>query len=221
MKGAILVPSHGGWAGEFGQSLVALATYCHAHLPPGTDDFALFYEGGSVLPAVRNSLVLRALEYGADWMLWIDSDMKFPHDALHRLMAHGKTIVGCNYPRRVAPFTPTAQRFAQEGEDRAQTLWDETGLVPVHHAGMGLLFTMASVYTDLKQQDPQAPWFAFPWNPKRQLTTGEDVAFQSRARTVGHQTYIDCDLSNEVSHIATIPVDMGWARGWKDAEDGR
>lgn len=214
MKGAICIPSHGDWAGQFGQSLVALATYCHAQ--PPFEDFALFYEGGSVLPAVRNSLALRALDYGADYILWLDADMVFPHDAWHRLLSHQVGIVGCNYPRRVDPFTPTAQRLA-EGEEKAETHYGaEEALTEVHHCGMGVLLTAAKVFTDLKEDDPAAPWFAFPWNPARQTTTGEDVAFQSRARRLGHSTFVDNRLSEEVSHLATVPVDMEWARMWNE-----
>jgi hypothetical protein len=216
MKGAICVPAHGDWAGKFGQSLVALATYCHAQFPPETDDFALFYEGGSVLPAVRNSLAQRALEYGADWILWIDSDMVFPHDALHRLLAHQVSIVGCNYPRRVDPFTPTAVALPTDKEKAKPHYGADEALTEVHHAGMGLMLTRTQVFKDLKELDPKAPWFGFPWNPVRQVTTGEDVAMQSRARVCGHKTYIDNALSEQISHVAEVPVDMTWARQWKE-----
>lgn len=218
MKGAICIPSHGGWAGKFGQSLIALSLYAQAHPPEGCEDWSLFYEGGSVLPAVRNSLAHRALEYGADWILWLDADMVFPHDALHRLLAHQVGIVGCNYPRRVDPFTPTAK--CPSNGDKPETHYGSGELLTeVHHAGFGVMLTRSVVYRDLKEQDPLAPWFGFPWNPKRQITTGEDVAFQSRARACGHKTYIDNRLSEEVSHLAEIPVDMAWARMWREGTD--
>ena len=40
----------------------------------------------------------------ADEILWVDTDMQFPEDALLRLLAHDKDIVGCNYRTRTPPY---------------------------------------------------------------------------------------------------------------------
>ena len=61
------------------------------------------------LPLARERLARQALGAGATHLLWLDSDMRFPADAAHRLLAHDVPMVGVNYARRDDAARPTAR----------------------------------------------------------------------------------------------------------------
>ena len=63
---------------------------------------------GTYLPQQRMTLVKEAFQSGSTHILWIDSDMRFPKDALIRLLDRDLPIVGANYPMRRTPIIPTA-----------------------------------------------------------------------------------------------------------------
>jgi hypothetical protein len=52
--------------------------------------------------------VKSAIDWGANYLLWLDADQKFPDEALLRLLSLNLPVVGVNYPRRVHPHLPTA-----------------------------------------------------------------------------------------------------------------
>lgn len=58
----------------------------------------------SMITKGRNDLVGKALEHGAEYIQWIDTDMVGPPDTLMRLLAHNKDIVGATYNKRVPPY---------------------------------------------------------------------------------------------------------------------
>src|SRR5687768_2204965 len=83
---------------------ISLAALVHA---ASSIELALLNTRHSILSHARNVLARDALQRGCDWLLWIDSDMRFPPDTLARLLAHGEAMVGADYPRRVEPHTRT------------------------------------------------------------------------------------------------------------------
>lgn len=52
----------------------------------------------------RNDITALVQKNNADYMFFIDSDMKLPPDALLRLLKHNVDIVGATYNKRVPPF---------------------------------------------------------------------------------------------------------------------
>src|SRR5205823_6020553 len=66
-------------------------------------------EGSSAnLPWLRCDLVKAVLPAGPDYILWLDVDHVFPPDALVRLLAHKRPVIGINQPTRSNPECPTA-----------------------------------------------------------------------------------------------------------------
>src|SRR5947209_5639836 len=59
---------------------------------------------------VREGLVHAARRWGADWILWLDSDHIFPNETLLQLLGHDKDVIACNYARRAGAPEPVAQR---------------------------------------------------------------------------------------------------------------
>ena len=86
---AILVPSTELWLADFALSLISMQQLLGYH--PLGDDFKhnLINERGSLIAYQRENLADQALEAGATHLLWLDSDMKFPPNLIHRLFKHG------------------------------------------------------------------------------------------------------------------------------------
>jgi hypothetical protein len=150
----------------------------------------------SLLPEGRHRLVEDLKAKGVAKILWIDTDMRFPKEALHMLLRHNEKIVGCNYVSRRPPFRFTA---ATVDRQMLETRPGDTGLVEVGHIGFGLLLTDMSVF------EGDGPWFDFEWErdpeTKRWRIVGEDVWCCRDLRARGHKVYVDQELSNAIGHI--------------------
>src|SRR4051812_45016016 len=108
------MPIHGGASPGFVFSLSSMIDWTHrANLvengktvKPKIDPIIT---SSSNVAASRCDLAKLALERGADWLLWLDSDHTFPANTLARLLARGRSVVGANYRRRMADeVKPTA-----------------------------------------------------------------------------------------------------------------
>lgn len=187
------IPARGDTKTEFTASALALVNETRGQrpdigLPP------LVEYGHQRIEDARERLVERALAAKADWLLWLDDDHTFPPDALLRLLAHEKPIVGANYPRRSRHrIESTAHRIeariTQPPKSVPLTPKPE-GLEPVAFMGFGLLLTKAEIFAKLRR-----PWFK--WGPH-----GEDGYFCEQAIKAGYQPHVDHALSMEVGHIA-------------------
>ena len=105
---AVCVPGDR-WKAGFGFSVSnMIAKFAGAKYEHGEKSIELISVSGSMLAQVRTGLVLRAMKAEATHMLFLDDDMEFPPDLLHRLLRHNKPVVGCNYSRRTVPPYPTA-----------------------------------------------------------------------------------------------------------------
>ena len=188
----VAFPCHGSATPETAHSLFMLGLYMGSH--PEFEWVGFQRYSSSNLPHARTWLAQNARdENHATHILWVDSDMRFPSDSLHRLLAHGEKIVGCNYTRRAAPYTPSALDL---DEKIVYTRDDSTGLEAVGILGFGLLLTDVSVFDGLPH-----PWFA-------QLdATGlctEDVVWCKKVRAAGNTIWLDHKLSKEVGHIGSV-----------------
>lgn len=161
-------------------------------------ELVLLQMRGSILPSQREALVANAIAAEATHTLWIDADMRFPKDALERLLAHNQAIVAANYTRRRAPFLPTA-----EDRDRGYLFTQENseGLAEVSHCGMGLMLVDMSVFKTLSE-----PWFTFGFNPRDKSFLGEDFYFCRKAKEAGFPIFIDQELSRDVKHAGEMEV---------------
>ncbi|HEY6028335.1 MAG TPA: hypothetical protein VIV09_15670, partial [Pseudolabrys sp.] len=63
---------------------------------------------GTMIFDQRIKLVREAMEEGCDYILWLDTDMRFPKDTLIRLLAHDRDIVAANYVTRQIPPEPVS-----------------------------------------------------------------------------------------------------------------
>lgn len=101
LKVAICCPSGRTWEATAANSIAAMS----AHTAQAGIDLAFLNVQSSDVSHGRNKTVELALNEGMDYLLFVDSDIVMPPDALLRLLAHKKDIVGATYNRRSFPHT--------------------------------------------------------------------------------------------------------------------
>lgn len=159
----------------------------------------LYFNNGTILSEQRVDLAKSALREGADWLVWFDSDMRFPVDTIERLIAHNKPIVAAGYPTRKPPAIEPTQYLDHETYKRAYVEKDDTGLKQIASTGFGCIVVHRSVFEAMER-----PWFHIPWDEKEQrFDCGEDIWFCRQATKSGFKIYMDCDLSKEIAHIGS------------------
>jgi hypothetical protein len=165
----------------------AQAIGCAIIAEPRIVDF-LVYKGCDIASA-RTALIKKALEKEMTHLCFCDSDMFFPPDAITKLLAHKKEIIGVEYNKRKFPLEKVTQPFIGESK---------TELYQARAAGCGLLLIDLSIFTN-KDKPMGDPWFSFGRDKEGKLVTGEDVWFISTARDAGYETWIDPQI--KVGHI--------------------
>lgn len=167
---------------------------------------------GLPVDVARNTLTAGALNGHPNLthILWIDDDMRFPPDALQRLLAHDKDIVGglC-HNRRGPSYHPIAARLYGTamalGDDTYGFVYDlpQTGLVEVDATGAAFLLVKVEVFRAVSaalenKGQNAATW----WAPAG--TASEDFSFCRRAKQAGYKVFIDCGL--DIGHVAEVVV---------------
>jgi hypothetical protein len=195
------VPSLDTWNAEFGIAFGRLLIYASRQPFAGEPlDVALGYARGSILPDNRNRLLRGAVEGGAGHLLFLDADMDFPPDTLHRLLAHRREVVAANYVKRRLPAVPLARRAGRPIVSEP----GQHGLEAVDSVGAGVMLIDVTVLSRI-----QPPAFAFIEAPGRPgAFLGEDIFFCRKLAAAGIPVHIDHDLSREVSHIGSFHYRM-------------
>ena len=200
---AICVPVSTECKSLFAYDLARLVGYTSANGNDIITQLMLFFSEGTLIAPQRTELVDRALTAEATHILWLDSDMRFPKDALERLLARNRPIVGANYTARRMPHGPTAFATITTGVDtdftRLYTTPDSVGLEQCAALGFGVALTQMKVFEEIP-----SPWFATPFVESDDGFMGEDIYFAVKARKAGFEVFCDHDLSKEVRHIGPM-----------------
>lgn len=166
------------------------------------DGVAFAYSKSSLVYDGRNKLANNAIDGNFDRVLWLDSDMKFSPDTLHKFNADldkGMEIVCGIYTTRTPPITPAIY------SDLGYTLTDDGKAIPQREimfdypqetfevAGCGFAGVMMEVSVLKKVRDK----YGLPFSPV--LGFGEDLSFCLRAGELGYKIY--CDPSIKLGHI--------------------
>jgi glycosyltransferase involved in cell wall biosynthesis len=171
----------------------------------GGTEFALVNPKSSIVAASRNRGAKEALGLIPDWVLFLDSDLSFPANALARLLAADKDIIGCNYVMRAPPHASLA---CPKGSARQEV----SGVAEVDRLPTGVLLIRAAVFDQMN-----APWFAHPLTEDGELL-GEDYFFCDQARLCGFSIWMDTDLSLEIVHWGAMG--FRWSpSGYETIED--
>ena len=165
-KVAICIPSRGEM--EIGTAF-DLAVLCAYDARNRTGHQAVYTVAGTLIFDQREKLAAEAIKEGADYILWIDADMRFPKNTIDVLLKHDKPIVGVNATTRTAPVRPTAKNLHIDFEKEVNH-WipivskDKTHLEPVTAIGCGVMMVKREVF----EKTPR-PWFWFEQIPGGKL----------------------------------------------------
>jgi hypothetical protein len=153
---------------------------------------------GTRLDEARNHLVREAFESNQSitHIMWIDSDMLVPADAIERLLSHDKPVVGGLYHQKEAPFRPVA--YDLEPYQLLDVSFADGKLRQVGGMGFGCVLVRAQVYMQISQHYKDVRWH------ERSYQTGEDVHFFDRCRELGIDVWLDSSL--KCGHVRDNPV---------------
>ena len=162
-----------------------------------------------VIDVSRDKAVQAAIQAGARWLFFLDSDLIIPPDTLPRLLAHDKMIVGGLYVRRHNPPFNEMLKFRTDGQPGLNPIRDGEyipgSLLECDAIATGCMLINTEVFDKMKPfeitingQRARPGWFL--WTEWR-LPQGasEDFSFCMRAREAGIQVY--CDTSILCKHI--------------------
>lgn len=217
LRVAVAVPSHDHLNALFAYDLGRMMAFMGADAASQTgvvDEVSLNFITGTYIASARQDFAFEAIRQEVDYVLWLDSDMRFPRDVFYRLLLHGKELVGVNYSTRGVPpkfvaiktigdkvgkkpmRCPTRPQPADGSEGGSR------GLEEVEAIGFGVTLMRTSVLHRL--HDPtgeKGPWFMNSWIPETKRRIGEDVYFCRLVRESGGKVYVDHDLSQDIQHI--------------------
>jgi hypothetical protein len=202
MKVALCIPCHGDTKADFTFSLARLIAYTLRHKPDV--EIETLVARSSILVQSRTRLFEWSREWGADFILWLDSDHTFPAGALVRLLELDRPIIGANYRRRDASVYPSAVRRDAWGQwHLVQTTLRgaaASAVEPVDRIGFG--FLLMHIETVVKAfGEPLYPLFSTISLANGDFV-GEDSLFCDRLRAAGIHIHVDHQISLITGHIA-------------------
>lgn len=199
MKVAVCISSGGMVHASFAVCLAVLVANTAAAGTPLT----IINAESSLNMVNRDHAVHEARKRGCTHVFFVDSDMVFPADALLRLLAAGRDIVGALYARRVYPYA-TLGRLA-----------DETSTDPVAEAvemGLGCVLIRLTVFERMHPPYFRCPAVEDPSALTAELhgfgmegilagdTIDDSIWFSKAARRAGLNLWVDQALTLEVGH---------------------
>ena len=206
MKTMIAIPCMDTVQTEFAQALMGMklvGEVQHAFL-----SCSLIYKS-------RNDLADMAIQAGADYVLWLDSDVIFPSTLMVDLMAdmEGRDIVTGIYHMRRPPFKPVIWKTLRQGiipQDNESEDYDDypkDGIFEVDGCGFGCVMMRASVLQPIvdRYHDLFAPLPGY----------GEDLSFCIRAKSCGFKIHADPRL--QIGHKGSIIISDESFQTWRKA----
>lgn len=210
------VPSHALCAATFAYDWAQLSAYTVAALPEGVEIGAALVSGTYVHQA-RQEILEHALATGVTHLLWLDSDMRFPKQALVHLLERGKDFVGINYSTRGLPPSYVAIKQISNPPTRLVTDDESEGLEEVEALGFGCTLMRLGPLQALPKGERWF-WFEDLGNGEQ---VGEDVYFCRLAREAcGVDIYVDHDLSKHCAHTGFFEFELGHVRLFGEGEEG-
>jgi hypothetical protein len=217
MKVAICVPCRDEVMSGFCFDLARLVGY---EAKRGQNEIQLLQMPGTLIFTQREKLAQEALEWGADQVLWIDSDQRFPADTLEILQARQVPICGVNATTRREPILPTALNLKIEREmlngkpGDPKQVWHKVesrgkkGVEQVTAVGFAVTLVNREVFEKIPR-----PWFDVIWTDHGNVI-GEDVTFCVRCMENDIPVFVDHELSMHIGHIGVKTF------GWDDVKHG-
>lgn len=182
--------------GEFCHDFALALAY---HSTVFDDEVNLHFRQGTILAEQRQELLKTAIENGAEYCVFLDTDMRFPKDVISRLVDHDLDCVAANCSKRRRPVSFTAREEDPDDPTKLRGVWTEegsTGLQRVAVIGTAVMAIKTEALMQLEY-----PWFNQPYMPDQDSFVGEDLFFCGRFKQAGIPIHIDHDLSKEIGHL--------------------
>jgi hypothetical protein len=136
----------------------------------------------------RNEACRKALECGAEYLWFIDSDQDFPTDALKRLKAVGADVSCADmWSRSIPSFRIVVGKDGPVSDEIA----DRGQVEDVQYCGMGCTLIRTSILKPMREKYPDQPWF---WT----ANNGEDATFCFKVLEIGGT--VKCDFGLKSGH---------------------
>ena len=229
MKIAICTPHYADVTAEYAGSLARMLLHTSRasitfNGEPTAPELEILMRKSSVLPRCRNTLAKDAIDWGANFLLWVDADHAFPEYALLRLLSLNLPVVGVNYPRRAEPTWPTAVSLEGELVWTTEDLAGRAEVVQVRHLGLGFCLVDMNVIHALRAPEPSGtpkPLFSLEMVGEGLQVVAEDVYFFKRVNEAGFGVYLDHGLSWEIGHVHQRLMTNAHAEAQREAFQSR
>lgn len=165
----------------------------------------VIYEmGDSLVSRARNKIAMRFLETDCDYLMFIDSDIRFNIKMIEQLLAHDKKVIGGIYLKKKLPYEPVLNT----------TIGNDGDLLVMKETGTGFLMIHREVFEAIKKAEPEHSynksadeadgeyydWFRVGVVENRYLS--EDYYFCHLARKYGYKVYVDSSVV--VGHVGKL-----------------
>lgn len=201
LKIAIGLPSNGYIRSE---TTIALASAITA-----TPNALFYLEApiGCYIHLLREHIAEEALKANCDYLMFIDSDMIFPPDAISALLSRDKPVIGADYHYKYPPVMSVTNIDPTKIEEEYTTIdprWPNHPLLNPNHlpnkifevraVGTGFMLIKTEVFQKIEK-----PWFWY--DKKGDHFLGEDIWFCDKIRKAGLSVW--CDPTIKIEHIGT------------------
>lgn len=184
-KIGVVVPSGDTWQARFAVCLVSLIQY-------SSDKFeiVLINPRSSLIATGRQMGVDEAVRRRCDAILFLDSDMVFPHTLLEELYQsehHG--VVGASYVKRAPPVSWNHVELSGSPELGY-------GVREVRRLPLGATLIRADVFATMER-----PYFRCGY--ENGIEIGEDFYFCDQVRKLGGGVWMDAAASAKIGHLGS------------------
>lgn len=209
MKIAICIPhSYENFQKPFTKSLIGLisAFYQYNARVGSPHVLDVFIADEGFIDHMREILADSALRWGADVLLWLDTDMDFPATMIEKMIARLlqeptiEAVTGL-YTYKTPPFMPhTYSDLTPDGKTfRVAAGFPLNEPFGVIGAGFGALMIKAEVFKRVAK-----PWFQFNYPTETEPGRGEDLQFFLKAQPIN----MICDPTINCRHYIQMGFDI-------------
>jgi len=206
---------------DFVRNLIDLISY--SKRIPDIEIHYLDREGVSTAKN-RNFILQKAIELKADYILWLDADMLYPHDMIEKYLAQSFDIIGCEYFKRAYPYHPVAYVSGNNPLKPYVTInplvMPKDTIVEVDGLGYGGLMVSMKVYEAMgdKKWTHYGTNFHLPFESEDSLT--HDLQFCKEAKEFGFKIYMHTGVKpGHIANYVVTQADWERVRAEEDAKE--
>lgn len=184
------------------------ASFFYSFIQLDRPDFIFLHAEYGSIDAMRNDLVMKAMEANASHLIMMDTDQIYHPNTITRLLSHRLPAVGAMVHRRYPPFDNLMLKVVEIDERTNSYVpiydYEPGSLVEVDATGGGCLMFDMEVFYNMPK-----PWFRMILQPDGS-TTGEDIAFCQALKAAGYKIFVDTSVP--AGHLTTMIVNEATSR---------